>query len=158
MRVAITGHRELPVETARLVESRLRAEIGGYRAAELVGVTCLADGADSIFARLVLAHGGRLSVIIPASEYRAGQPEPHHATFDALCAKASEIIELDFVAPEPPAYLAAGLRMLDTADHLIAVWDGRPARGPGGTADIVAAAHDRGLSVTVVWPPGAQRA
>jgi hypothetical protein len=157
MRVAITGHRELPTETARLVESGLRAEIHGFPAAELVGLSCLADGADSIFAQLVLDHGGRLSVIIPASRYRAGLPEPHHATFDALCAEASEIVELGFVDAEPRAYLAAGLRMLDTADRLIAVWDGRPPRGPGGTADIVTAARDRGLPVTVVWPTGAQR-
>ncbi|MEV0702012.1 hypothetical protein AB0I53_29435 [Saccharopolyspora sp. NPDC050389] len=158
MRVAITGHRELPAETARLVADGLRAEIRDYPAAELVGLTCLADGADSIFARLVLDHGGRLAVIIPACEYRAALPEPHLATFDALCAEASEIVELDYVAAEPQAYLAAGLRMLDTANHLIAVWDGRPPAGPGGTADIVAAARDRGLPVTVIWPPGACRA
>jgi hypothetical protein len=27
--------------------------------------------------------------------------------------------------------------MIDKTDHLIAVWDGKPARGYGGTADIV---------------------
>lgn len=157
MRVAITGHRQLPMETARLVESGLRTEIHGFSATGLMGLSCLAEGADSIFARLVLDHGGRLSVIIPASRYRAGLPEPHHATFDALCAAASEIVELDYVDATPQSYLAAGLRMLETADHLIAVWDGRPPRGPGGTADIVTAARDRGLPVTVVWPAGAQR-
>ncbi|MEV6229828.1 hypothetical protein AB0L88_18405 [Saccharopolyspora shandongensis] len=158
MRVAITGHRGLPADTARMVADGLRAEIGGYQAAELVGLTCLADGADSIFARLVLDHGGRLAVILPASEYRDSLPESHLVTFDALRAAASELVELDYVAAEPQAYLAAGLRMLDTANHLIAVWDGRPPAGPGGTADIVAAARDRGLPVTVIWPPGARRA
>ncbi|MFE3754360.1 hypothetical protein ACFXO9_08640 [Nocardia tengchongensis] len=32
-----------------------------------------------------------------------------------------------------------------------------PARGFGGTADVVATAHARGLPVTVLWPEGAER-
>ncbi len=47
--------------------------------------------------------------------------------------------------------------MLDRADELWAVWDGEPARGPGGTADVVAHARGRGVPVRVVWPPGARR-
>ncbi|WP_198036875.1 hypothetical protein [Nocardia sp. BMG51109] len=47
--------------------------------------------------------------------------------------------------------------MLDDADELFAVWDGKPARGYGGTADVVAVARQRGMPVTVIWPDGAQR-
>lgn len=46
---------------------------------------------------------------------------------------------------------------LDLADALIAVWDGEPARGYGGTADVVDLARTRGLDVTVIWPDGASR-
>jgi hypothetical protein len=53
--------------------------------------------------------------------------------------------------------MAASERMLDLADQLVAVWDGLPARGYGGTADVVAAARRRGMPVVVVWPPGARR-
>ncbi|MGV9675297.1 hypothetical protein ACWDSJ_08460 [Nocardia sp. NPDC003482] len=35
--------------------------------------------------------------------------------------------------------------------------DGKPARGYGGTADVVEAARRQGLPVTVVWPEGAER-
>jgi hypothetical protein len=51
----------------------------------------------------------------------------------------------------------ASLRMLAEADCLLAVWDGKPARGYGGTADVVNAARARGLPVTVIWPAGAER-
>src|SRR5438309_2700977 len=35
------------------------------------------------------------------------------------------------------AYLECGLLVVDEADLVIAVWDGKPSRGVGGTADIV---------------------
>jgi hypothetical protein len=47
--------------------------------------------------------------------------------------------------------------MLDMIDQLIAVWDGQPARGHGGTADVVNEAHQHQLPVTVLWPHGASR-
>jgi hypothetical protein len=42
--------------------------------------------------------------------------------------------------------------MLARTDRLYAVWDGKPARGYGGTADVVAEAEKRGIPVTVIWP------
>ena len=53
--------------------------------------------------------------------------------------------------------MAASETMLDRAEQLLAVWDGQPARGYGGTADVVAHARRGGLPVVVVWPPGAHR-
>jgi hypothetical protein len=37
------------------------------------------------------------------------------------------------------------------------VWDGKPARGIGGTADIVSYARQKGVPVAVLWPEGAAR-
>ena len=53
--------------------------------------------------------------------------------------------------------MAASKLMVDEADELYAVWDGKPARGYGGTADVVACARDKHLPVRVIWPPGAHR-
>jgi hypothetical protein len=47
--------------------------------------------------------------------------------------------------------------MLRGADRLIAVWDGRPARGRGGTAEAVEQARRRAIRVEVMWPRGALR-
>jgi hypothetical protein len=47
--------------------------------------------------------------------------------------------------------------MVDHADELYAVWDGQPARGYGGTADVVAYARQRSIPVRVIWPDGAER-
>lgn len=153
--LAITGHRGLPRETEQLVDTALRDEL--TTTGELVGLSCLADGADSLFAQAVLDHGGQLVVIIPAVQYRDGLPEDHHPVYDALIARASKIVRLDHVESTSQSHMDASLAMLERTDRLIAVWDGEPARGYGGTADIVDAARDRELPVTVIWPPGARR-
>lgn len=155
-RVAITGHRGLPAATERLVDAALRAEIAGSPG-DLVGLSCLADGADTLFAKAVLDGGGSLVAIVPAARYRDGLPAAHHPAYDALLARAVEVIRLDHVESTGDAHLAASLVMLGRADRLLAIWDGLPARGHGGTADVVRAARDAGLPVTIVWPHGAAR-
>lgn len=156
-RLAITGHRGLPKTTTRLVDSALRAQLATYSPTDLVGYSCLADGADSLFAQAVLDHGGRLTVIVPAAQYRDGLPEEHHPVYDALLAQASNVIRLDHVESTAQAHMDASLRMIDEADRLLAVWDGQPARGFGGTADVVQAAQQHGTPVTIIWPHGARR-
>lgn len=68
-RVGVTGHFNLADATEKLVyealENLLRQLSG-----EVTGVTCLARGADQLFARVVLDAGGSLEVVLPASDYR----------------------------------------------------------------------------------------
>jgi hypothetical protein len=156
-RLAITGHRGLSRSTSALVAAALRGEIDKRMDGNLVGLSCIADGADTLFARAVLDHGGALHVIVPARKYRDGLPDDHHSTYDALIAQATKIIRLDHVESNSDAHMDASLRMLTDTDELLAVWDGQPARGYGGTADVVKVAHDQGIPVTVVWPAGATR-
>jgi hypothetical protein len=157
VRLAVTGHRGLCSRTAHLIDAALRTEIARYTDRALVGISCLADGADTLFAQAVLDAGGQLRVVVPAAGYRDCLPAPHHAVYDALLAAATTVTTLDHVESDAAAHLDASLRMLADADRLLAVWDGEPARGPGGTADVVAAAHERGLPVIVLWPRGAVR-
>lgn len=96
-------------------------------------------------------------MVIPAQHYRERLPAAHHTAYDSLLAKSSRVIALDHTESNSKAHMDASLRMLDDSEHLIAAWDGQPARGYGGTADVVAAAKKRGLPVTTVWPTGATR-
>lgn len=156
-RIAISGHRGLPPDTEALVDSALRDALSGYGPSELTGLSCIADGADTLFARAVLDLGGRLEVVVPAKEYRDGLPAEHHPTYDRLFAVASAVHRLPFKESTSEAHMAASEHMLDLADQLFAVWDGLPARGYGGTADVVTAAQTKGLPVVVIWPEGAHR-
>jgi hypothetical protein len=157
MRIAISGHRGLPAATERLVDRAIREQLAAYPGSDLVGVSNLADGPDQLFARAVLDAGGRLEVIVPAAKYRDGLPEFAHAGYDSLLAQASRVTRLDRIDSTEDAHMEASKTMLDRADRLFAVWDGKPARGYGGTADVVAEARERGIPVTVIWPEGATR-
>ena len=157
MRIAITGHRGLPAATERLVDRAIREQLAAYPSSDLVGISNLADGADQLFAEAVLDAGGQLEVIVPAARYRDGLPEAAHAAYDALLSRATSVRRLDRIESTEDAHMEASKTMLDRADRLFAVWDGKPARGYGGTADVVAEARDRGIPVTVIWPEGASR-
>jgi hypothetical protein len=155
MQLAITGHRGLSSDLEARVDRMIRDAVAGND--DVVGVSCLADGADAVFAQAVLDAGGSLVAVLPASGYRETLPEDYRPVFDSLLSRAGKVVQLPYVTPDPHAYMEAGKRMIDESDSLLAVWDGQPGRGPGGTADVVAYARSRGVPVTVLWPEGAIR-
>jgi len=139
-----------------LVGNAIRAALAVHTT-EVTGLSCLADGADQIFARALIDAGGRLEAVIPAEQYRDSLPEDAHAEYDELLALAVAVHRLPFTESTPESHMAASKLMVDQASELYAVWDGRPARAFGGTADVVAYARERGLPVRVIWPDGARR-
>lgn len=157
MRVGITGHRGLSAEVEQRVRAMLDEAVSGYEAAELVAVSCIADGPDSWFAEAVLKYGGRLEVVIPAAEYRENLPDWHHPTYDALMSRAADVHETGMTESTSEAHQAGSEILVGLTDELIAVWDGKPAWAYGGTADVVAYAERTGVPVRVLWPEGATR-
>jgi hypothetical protein len=155
-RIAVSGHRGLPAGTVMLVDKAIRAALGVH-GADVTGVSCLADGADQIFARAVADAGGRLEAVIPAEEYRQGLPADSHAEYDGLLVIAAAVHRLPFTDSTPESHMTASQLMVDQADELYAVWDGQSARSYGGTADVVAYARERHVPVQVIWPDGAVR-
>ncbi|GAA1859765.1 hypothetical protein [Asanoa iriomotensis] len=155
MRIGVTGHVRLAEGTAELVYAELSATLA-VREGPLHGVTCLADGADQLFARAVAALGGTFEVVLPAADYR-GEVDDLQA-FDDLLGKAVRVDYLPYPRSGPDAYFAASEELLRRVDHLVAVWDGAPSDVVSSTANVVRAARARGLPVTVIWPAGARRA
>jgi hypothetical protein len=157
--IAVTGHMDLTGATVQLVTAALRDLLAAYPPAELVGVSCVAAGADSLFAESVAAAGGRLVLVIPSRDYRARKVKPERAEqFDRLVEAAHEVVTMPLERAGREAYEAAGKELLRRADRLVAVWDSSPPSGKGGgTADIVLKAREAGLPVDVVWPEGAAR-
>jgi hypothetical protein len=135
----------------------MRSALAHNDAAAVTGLSCLADGADQIFARVVLDSGGQLEAVIPAEQYRDGLPAEAHAEYDRLLRQAAAVHRLPFTGSDAKAHMAASEFMIGQAGELWAVWDGKPARGYGGTADVVAYARRLGVPVLVIWPAGANR-
>jgi hypothetical protein len=154
--VGITGHRDLSEPTHTLVSAAITTQLRNFR--PLHGISSLAEGADQIFAEEVLKAGGALTAVIPSADYGRGfATAAGRARYRQLRAQAMEVIQLPFPSPSQDAYWAAGRRVVALADVLVAVWDGSPAGGVGGTADVVAFAEEHGVPTTVLWPPGARR-
>ena len=162
MRIGITGHSNLAPDSVPLVTEALRHVVEKVRVGAgrpLIGVTCLARGADQLFARAVLELGGQIEVVLPASDYGERKVKPDNAAeFGELIGRAVTVTTMPFEQSNREAYIAASEHVLATVEALVAVWDGQPPDGHGGTGDVVAAAGERNLPVTVVWPDGATRA
>ncbi|MFI9414509.1 hypothetical protein [Nocardia gamkensis] len=157
VRIGVTGHTNFTPATEPLVSAVIGELLAAYAAPDLVGVSCLARGADSMFAKAVLDAGGQLEVVLPSRNYREAQVRPDQADlFDELVDRAAAVQVMDFDDAGLEAYEAANETMLASCDRLIAVWDGAAGQR-GGTGSVVALARRRDVPVEIVWPEGAAR-
>jgi hypothetical protein len=137
------------------IERDLRANLTPE--ADLLGLSSLAEGADQLFARAVLALGGSIEAVIPSAGYEATFSGPALVGYRRLLKEAVRVHKQAFGEPGEDAFFSAGKYIVDNSDRLIAIWDGEAAVGLGGTGDVVQYARKRGVDVTVIWPPGAVR-
>ena len=157
MRIGLTGHQNIPPQALEYVTRGIDKVLDNFED-DLVGISSLAAGADQLFASLVLGRGGRLELVSPCRRYEKTFSHPEDLrNFRKLLERAASVETLTFEEPSEEAYLAAGCRVVDLSEMLLAVWDGQPARGKGGTADIVAYARCRATRVEIVWPKGIMR-
>lgn len=160
LRIGVTGHRHLadPAAVAGAVRAALqliRDQITVRSSTDvvLVAVSALAEGADRLLAREVLAEPhARLEAVLPGD--RAGYAQDFQTTasrreFDDLLKQASRVWQAPALASRQEGYEWAGRRVTDRSDILVAVWDGQPSRGRGGTQEIVAYAREK--HVPLVW-------
>lgn len=155
--VGVTGHQNIPDEALEFIEQGIRQAICRFGTA-FVGVSSLAAGADQLFAKTVLRSGGSLHVVIPCHEYEiAFSNDGSVQSYRCLLEQADFVQMLEYDRPSEDAYLAAGHRVVEMSDVLIAVWDGLEARGKGGTGEIVRYAREQGRELLIVWPHGVVR-
>ena len=151
--IAVTGHVHVSDDVAnwvlRALEERLRQE----DSRGIHGITCLAEGTDQIFARVVLALNGTIEVVLPAQDYAHQVVRAANRTeFEELLGRASTVRMMPFDESGREAYLAASEEMLRCCGLLLAVWDGRPSRRTGDTAHVVRRARERDVPIEIFWP------
>ena len=153
MRVGITGHQRLREPTGwDWVRRELDRLLSSFTP-PLVGVTSLAAGADQLFADAVLRHGGSLEAVIPFDGYEStfSEERDRHEYLRLLQRALSKEV-LEKFGSDEEAYLTSGKRMVDRSELLVAVWDGRPAAGMGGTGDVVSYATQQGKRIIHLNP------
>ncbi len=152
-RLGITGHQRLPASADWLwVEEAIEGVLSSLPD-ELTGFTSLALGADQLFAELILKRGGSLTVIVPFADYEAKfAAGTDRDSYNRLLAQANTVEVLQMAGSNREAYFKAGKQVVNRSELLIAVWDGRPAAGLGGTADAVDYARQCGKPVVYIDP------
>jgi hypothetical protein len=168
--VGVTGHREdvLPQEFLADLPDRIRNALqlltscaASVRSdaelcfapgpTRLLFVSPLAHGSDQVAAEVAVELGFALQAVLPFAldKYRSELLSAGEASrFDTLVGKAENLLELPGIRERDlEAYVMAGRATVAHCDVLLAVWDGRAARGRGGTAEVVQLAIERGTAV-----------
>lgn len=170
LRVGITGHIGLdPAKNAQLnqgMETAIQHIEQTFPKRNLTVFSPLAVGADRMVARKLLERkGSRLIAVLPVAEadylQDFGPTDSHREDYDGaearqelrywLSRRAIETIVLPPAASRNECYEKAGFYIADYCDVLIAVWDGKPSQGRGGTADVVAKAQELGKPICHIW-------
>jgi hypothetical protein len=154
--VAVSGHRAIEAETVVLHAVKLALEkiLRCWDAEKLCVLTALADGADRLVIKAARKTApSRFVAVLPMSveDYQDDFDAASAAEFSELLEQADAVKALEKTANREEAYHRAGVAVLDLCDVLLAVWDGEPARGFGGTGDIVALARERSRPLAWVF-------
>lgn len=145
MTVGMSGHRKLQPAAASWLHDTILFEIS--RRMVTAGVSSLAVGADQLFVQALVEKSIPYCAVIPSQGYQSTFDASERSSYERYLQRADAVIELDFPGPSEAAYLAAGKFIVNSVEMLFAAWDGRAARGLGGTGDIVEYAKETGKPV-----------
>lgn len=138
--VGFSGHRQLadPAATARAVAAALQ-ELRQATQGEWIALSSVAEGADTIFVTQARALGLSWHAILPlpAAEFARDFAADAWAGARALLDTAEHVRVIMENGSREDAYLDAGMETVNGSDVLLAIWDGQPARGKGGTAQVI---------------------
>ena len=141
--VGITGHRDLPVES----EGPLRERFGElltrmqqqYPAMQILVLSGLAAGADIVAAEVALDRG--IAVLgclpMPQADYEIDFTPEELARFRRVLPRCWDVVTVGTSEKRGENYVEVAAFIAYYCHVLVAFWDGLPARGPGGTAQVV---------------------
>ena len=142
--LGVTGHRDIPKEDVAKLSLSTRKILRDIT--ELtpdsphVLISCLAEGADRLAAHCALDFGWALGVVLPSSidsyelDFESAQSKDE---FRTLIKAAAWVEAVPSELLQKSDYLAAGIRMMQQSQLLIAYWDGKTTGLKGGTSDLV---------------------
>jgi len=148
-RIGFSGHQQLGDETTvEFVSQSLRKLLTTYREytqqhnKEMLVYSALAPGADQLFVKTAIELNIPVEAVIPCAQYEAIFPSTEALNdYHDLLARCQSMHQLAPRICSDEAYLDAGHWIVDHCDLLMLVWNGYPAGGRGGTADVASYAR-----------------
>ena len=150
--IGFTGHRALGDEAKcrksifDFLEQRKTSTSG-----LVYGISSVAAGGDLLFAEscIQLALPLRVLLPLPVEEFRKDFDEISWSRAEQVLRKAASVEVTGGNQSREECYYECGIETVQQSRLLLALWNGEPSQGLGGTEDIVSFA--RGLGRLVVW-------
>jgi hypothetical protein len=150
--IGFTGHRSLPdgAKSRELIRGFLR-EQKAKTSAIVYGVSSAAAGGDLLFAEscLELEIPLRILLPLPREEFRKDFDPAAWLRAEAVMSKAVSVDVTGDREIRDEAYYECGVETVQQSQLMIALWDGEPSRGMGGTEEIKDFAEEMGKPV--IW-------
>lgn len=150
--IGFTGHRALGDETscgkaiAAFLEQRKKSNPG-----LVYGLSSVAAGGDLLFAESCIQLGLPLRVLLPlpVEEFRKDFDEDGWSRAERVLRQAASVEVTGGSQLREECYYECGIETVQQSRLLLALWDGAPSQGLGGTGDVVSFA--RGIGRPVAW-------
>jgi hypothetical protein len=150
LKIGISGKRQIGEDETGKVKCKIEAAIwkllNEYKTIDFVGYTSLAEGADTIFADVVVnVFKKPLHIVLPFSEagYKKDFQDPvalnifeGYIKEHGIAKIATPVLPTD-KEERNQGYFNAGKFIADQCNEMIFVWDGLKPEGHGGTAEIM---------------------
>ena len=144
LRIGASGHQQIgDGATIEFVSQQLRELLITFQrqaheqGQKIIAHSALAIGTDRLFVKTALELGLPVEVIIPCSHYENIYDSTEvREEYHSLLSRCQQVHKLSFQECSEDAFLAAGHWIVDHSDLVLLVWNGYPAGGRGGTADI----------------------
>lgn len=151
--IGFTGHRQLEneVQCRERLRELLRAKKQAHQGI-VYGVSSAAAGGDQLFAESCLELEIPLRVLLPmpAGEFRNDFNAESWPRTERILEKAISVEVVAEGRERREQYYDCGIQTVTESQLLIALWDGEPSRGMGGTQEMVAYAEKTGHPVAWV--------
>lgn len=150
MRIGVTGHQTREGIDWAWVRAITLNELKQIESPSCA-LTSLAVGSDQVFAEVALALGIPVLAVLPFADYEACFSGESLERYRELLSRCNVKTLVGGDTTEAGFFLA-GQFIVEKSDVLLAIWDGEPAAGLGGTADVVHHARIKHKSVIHVDP------
>jgi hypothetical protein len=150
--IGFTGHRKLADEAKSLAAIHQFMEDCKRRTPGIVcGVSSVAAGGDLLFAETCLRLDIPLRVLLPfpKEQFRSDFDESTWERVERVLSLAISEEVTESGQSRDDGYYECGIETVQQSRVLLALWDGEPSQGKGGTEDVVSFAREQGRPV--VW-------
>lgn len=150
--IGFTGHRRLSDEVkSRAAILKLLQEWKARAPGIVYGVSSAASGGDLLFAESCLQLGLPIRILLPMQKTQF-QEDFDEATWERALRVMDQALSVEVTGSgesRDDRYYECGIETVLQSQLLLALWDGEPSQGLGGTENIVIYAKDQGRPV--VW-------